>query len=144
MANRMKLEIGGFDELLNQLEELGGDVKKTVEEQLTFAAETVADDTVDAMDDSNLPAQGKFSKGETIKTIVRHPSVEWVGDTAVCGVGFDMNQGGAGLLLITGTPDMKPNYKLQEIYARKKYMKKLNSKIQEGIMDVIAEKMGEK
>lgn len=146
MARRLKLEISGgsFDRLLEQFEELGGNVTKLVTEQLTFAAETVADDTVDAMNPSYFPRQGKYSHGGTLKTLVRHPQVIWTGDIAEVGVGFDTSKGGASTFLIFGTPSMRPNYKLEDIYARKKYLKKIIDDISEGITDEITDIMGAK
>lgn len=142
MAKRMQLQIGGFDEWLKHLDELGGDVKTVVEEQLQMASETVGEDTADAMDKSNLPAKGKYSTGETFKTIILQPKVTWTGDIAEVGVGFDLSERQVGLLLITGTPSMRPNYKLEDIYARKKYMKWINDGIAEAVEDEIIRKMG--
>ena len=142
MGSTLKLEISGFTELLTRLDKLGGDIRTVVDDALTQAAETIADDTVDAMATANLPAGGKYSQGETMASIVRHPIVEWNGTLASVGVGFDFGKPGAGGFLITGTPRMSPNHALQSIYKRKKYMKSIQDDISGLVSEAIVEKMG--
>ena len=97
-------------------------------------AETVAEDTKEAVAKANLPAHGVYSNGDTEKTIVMSPKVEWSGELGEIGLGFDKTKPGAGGFLITGTPKMQPDYKLQDIYARKSYA----SKMTRDIMDYLS------
>lgn len=140
--NTLKLTTSGFDELITKLDELGGDIMGVVEDALIQAGETIGDDTVEAVDEAYLPAEGKYSKGDTKKSIIRKPKVEWKGTTASVGVGFDYSKPGAGGFLITGTPRMKPDYELQKIYKKKQYMKQIKSGMIEIVQNAIAEKMG--
>ena len=140
--NTLRLDADGFDALIRRLESLGGNVKKAVADALGQAAETIAEDTKEAIASSNLPAGGKYSKGNTAKSIITDASVNWQGDVAWVPVGFDFNAQGAGGYLITGTPRMKPDAKLEQIYTRKKYMRQLQEDMQEVISDYITEKMG--
>lgn len=142
MGSVLKLDLSGFKEMLERLDKLGGDIKNVVEDALTQAAETIADDTVDAMSTANLPAGGKYSHGETMASIVRHPVVEWQGTYASVGVGFDFDKPGAGGFLITGTPRMAPNHALQAIYKRKKYMKSIQDDMSEIVSEAIVDRMG--
>lgn len=137
----MKLELGGFEELLDKLDKIGGDLKPVVTDALEQAGETIEWDTKDAVAKSNLPAKGKFSKGATEKSIVSNPKVKWTAGVAEIGVGFDYGKDGAGGFLITGTPRMKPDQALLTMYKRKKYMIKVRSEMEEIVNDAIVEIM---
>lgn len=141
--NTLRLDLSGFDELLTELDRLGGDLEAVVEEALRFAAESVSEDTKEAVETVKyLPAHGKYSHGDTLKSVVKHPKVEWEGTTAVAPVGFDYGEPGAGGLLITGTPKMKPNPELERIYTRKKYMKWILEGMMDNVTDAIADRLG--
>lgn len=139
--NTLRLDLSGFEEMVTKLEALNGNVQKAVTDALQQAAETVHDDTVDAMRKQNLPHKGIYSTGRTALTIVQ-ASVEWSGTIGVAPVGFDYGEKGAGGYLISGTPRMQPNRALEQIYTRKKYMKQLQEDMQEVISDYINEAMG--
>lgn len=138
--NTLRLDTSGFEELITKLDAVGGGVQKAVTDALLQAAETVRDDTVDAMAAINLPAQGKYSTGDTMRSIVE-PAVTWSGTVAETPVGFDFSKPGAGGFLISGTPRMQPNPKLEEIYTRKRYMNALQQDMQDVITDYIIDKM---
>lgn len=139
--NTLRLEIGGFKELITKLDSLNGDVQKAVTDAMQQAAETVRDDTADALADEYMPALGKYSTGRTKATVVA-PSVAWSGTIAETPVGFDYGKKGAGGFLISGTPRMKPNRKLEQIYTRKKYMQQLSADMQEVVLDFIDDVLG--
>lgn len=139
--NTLKLQLGGFQELITKLDSLQGDVKKAVTDALEQTGETIGEDTVDAVDNANLPAKGEYSKGQTKASIITNPLVHWSGNQAEIGVGFDYSKKGAGGFLITGTPRMKPDYELQKIYKRKKYMNQIQNDMADVVNDYIKEKM---
>lgn len=139
--NVLKLQTKGFEELITKLEGLNGNVKKAVTDALEQVGETIGEDTEDAIEKSNLPAYGKYSKGNTKNSIVKNPTVNWAGTSAEIGIGFDFGKPGAGGFLITGTPRMKPDYELQKIYKRRKYMSQIQSDMAEIVNDYIVEKM---
>ena len=68
--NTLRLELSGFKELLTKLDKLGGDVPGMVEGALMQASGTIADDTLAALANANLPAGGKFSVGDTKAAVV--------------------------------------------------------------------------
>lgn len=140
--NTLKLDLRGFDELIEKLDKLEGDVKQTVESALEQAGETIEWETVDAVQKSNFPAGGKYSTGDTEKSIVRNPKVEWEGMSASIDVGFDYGKPGAGGYLITGTPRMKPDNALGKIYKSKKFMKEIQESMKEVVAEEIKAKMG--
>lgn len=137
--NTLKLDLRGFDELIEKLDKLEGDVKHTVESALEQAGETIEWETVDAVQKSNLPADGKYSNGDTEKSIVRNPKAEWEGMSASINVGFDYGKPGAGGYLITGTPRMNA---LRKIYKSKKFMKEIQESMKEVVAEEIKAKMG--
>lgn len=137
----MRLELTGFEELLDKLDKIGGDLKPVVTDALEQAGETIEWDTKEAVAKANLPAKGKFSKGDTEKTIVSNPKVNWTAGVATIGVGFDYGKDGAGGFLITGTPRMKPDQALLTMYKRKKYMAKIKSEMEEIVNEAIEEIM---
>ena len=139
--NTLKLQLGGFQELITKLDSLQGDVKKAVTDALEQAGETIGEDTMDAVNDANLPAKGVYSKGQTKASIISNPTVHWSGNQAEIGVGFDYSKKGAGGFMITGTPRMKPDYELQKIYKRKKYMNQIQNDMADVVNDYIKEKM---
>lgn len=139
--NTLKLQLGGFDDLITKLESLQGDVKGAVTDALNKAGGTIGEDTKKAVDTSNLPAEGAYSKGQTKESIVSNPHVQWSGTQAEIGVGFDYSKKGAGGFLITGTPRMKPDYALQKIYKQKKYMNGIQKDMREVVNDYIVGKM---
>lgn len=133
--NTMSLDLKGFNELLTKLDGAGGDLKKVVTEALEEAGEKIGNDTEQAVQKSKLPAHGKFSQGDTAKTVVMNPKVEWSGDTASIGVGFDFSKKGAGGFLIKGyyqnyhgTPrHMAPQPQLNAMYTGKGYMRQIQN-----------------
>lgn len=139
--NTLKLQLGGFEELITKLDSLGGDIKGVVEDALGQAGETIGYDTIEALAKENLPRKGKYSTGDTEKSVILNPPVEWEGQTAVIGVGFDYNKPGAGGLLISGTPRMKPDTKLKGMHRGKKYMTQIQDDMKDIVNDEIERRM---
>lgn len=139
--NTLKLDTSGLTELLTKLDAVGGDMKPAAEEALKKASERIADDTETAIQKVNLPAHGKYSTGDTEKSIIRNAQVEWNGLVGSVPVGFDFSKAGAGGYLITGTPKMKPDKELRKIYKGKKYMQELQEKMQSVIRVYIGKAM---
>ena len=54
--NTLDLDTSGIEELINKLKKLEGDVKSAVTDALEQAAETVEEDTREAIQPQNLPA----------------------------------------------------------------------------------------
>lgn len=137
MAGRNKFNIdwSQFEEYAIELEKYGQSVKQTFTNVMEQEVENVQADTLDAVSKANLPANGKYSQGDTQKAIDLYPKVEWSGTTGSIGLGFDKTKPNAGTFLITGTPKMRPDYELEKIYVRKKYVKEMTDDIFEYFMD---------
>ena len=126
MAGRGKMlsiDFSAFSDYAERLDQLGADLQQVIGDAMDQAAETVQWDVTDAMATVNLPAGGKYSQGEI-------------------GLGFDKTKPGAGGFLITGTPKMRPNYALEDIFSRKKYLKTLMNQISDELQDAIDERIG--
>lgn len=101
--------------LIKELEQLDGDVKKTTEKALIKSQKHIT---------KNLHKEMKKHKqtGETEKSIVENPTIIWVGNMyAEIDVGFDLSNGGLpSIFLMYGTPRAEKDQKLfNAIYGRK-------------------------
>ena len=114
--------IAKLDDLQANLHEIVGDIMEAEGEEVTVL-------TQEAVAKAYLPAKGDYSNGDTEKSIVKNPQVEWSGEVATIGLGFDQTMPGAGGFLITGTPKMNPDYKLEQIYSSNRFTKKMEKRI---------------
>jgi hypothetical protein len=140
----IEIDFGVFEDLADQLEKLGADLKTTFSEVMEEEGKKVAQDTVEAVQNVNLPAGGRYSSSakETANSIIMNPKVEWSGSEASIGLGFDKTKPGAGGFLITGTPKMRPDYALEKIYGQKKYERDMKKHMIEGLQDQIHKRLG--
>lgn len=138
----MRLDVRGFEEYIHKLEDLEADLKPIVTDALGQAAETIEHDTIDAVAKEYLPAGGKYSRGDTEASIVRGAKAKWDGATAEINVGFDYSKPGAGGLLITGTPRMRPGTELNKMYRGKRYMKQIQKDMVGVFQSEIEKRMG--
>lgn len=138
MAKKMlSVDFSNFSNYAEKLENLGADLQDIFGKVMQEAAEEVQNETRAALADGNLPAHGKYSQGDTMNSVVDDTSVTWHGYVGEVSLGFDKTKKGSGGFLITGTPKMKPDYKLQEIYQTKKYESKIKKEIEETLQDEI-------
>lgn len=138
MAKKMlSVDFSNFSNYAEKLENLGADLQDIFGKVMQEAAEEVQNETRAALADGNLPAHGKYSQGDTMNSVIDDTSVTWHGYVGEVSLGFDKTKKGSGGFLITGTPKMKPDYKLQEIYQTKKYESKIKKEIEETLQDEI-------
>lgn len=107
--NRIGLQVKGFDEYMAKLDKLGGSqaMRRGVESALKASKEYVNPQIEAAM--TKLPAGGKYSTGDTKKSIDKNMSIDWQGMTASIKVGFDFKKSGmTSIFLMYGTPKMSP------------------------------------
>ena len=135
-------EFDGLDGYAERINELNGDVKKIVADALEQAADDPTADTIEGVKKKNLPAKGKYSRGKTAETVIKSPRVTWAANIGTIGIGFDKTKNGAGTLLITGTPRMKPANKLAKVYTSKKTVKEFHDAVSEALKNAIEELEG--
>lgn len=135
MANKMTIDFDGFDEMIAQLDDLGGNLKEVTEAALIATHEYVTPQIKAAFAKHNI----KYSH-ETAKSIIDSPNIEWQGMLASVDVGFKISNGGlASIFVMYGTPKMAPDRKLYNaIYGSK--TKKEVAEIQRNIIAEAIEK----
>lgn len=117
MANKMKLEFAGFDEVLKRLTALEADTKSIAEEALHKTFDIVTREAEIGISAPYLPAQGKYSTGRTAESLLRTFSVDWDGTVGSTNVGFQIDKGGLpSIFLIRGTPKMKKDQRLYDAF----------------------------
>lgn len=139
--NKAKVKLEGFKEMITTLDSLGGDLVGIAADALSQAGETIGWDTMEAAQNPNMPAEGKYSTGRTEQAVLTTPRVEVSGNLVEVGAGFDYTKDGAGGILITGTPRMKPNYELNKIFKGKRYMNNISKDIEAVVQDEIERRM---
>jgi len=141
--NTFTLDTAPLEGLVQKILDLDGDAREAVESALEQAAETISDDTLDAIAPGNLPAQGRYSTGATEASVLRDQKVRWTGTNAWIPVGFDFTMPGAGGYLITGTPKMAPVAQLRKMYKQKRYMADIQKDITDVLEDALVRAMEE-
>ncbi len=139
--NKAKVKLEGFKEMITALDSLGGDLVGIAADALSQAGETIGWDTLEAAQNPNMPAEGKYSTGRTEQAVLTTPRVEVSGNLVEVGAGFDYTKDGAGGILITGTPRMKPNYELQKIFKGRRYMNNISKDIEAVVQDEIERRL---
>lgn len=110
----VNLEFTGFDEILKKLTKLEADTQKIAEEALTETHKIITAKAESAVAKSNLPAHGKFSHGETEKSIKRDPDITWNGTIGSVAVGYNIKKGGLpSIFMMYGSPRYM---KVQAVY----------------------------
>lgn len=112
--NRIGLHFEGFDEVIQQFQELERDMKPVVEEALRESQKIVAEKARDAM-------AKHHRSGRTEESVKETGEVFWSGSEAEIGVGFEISSGGLpSVFLMYGTPRMKKDSKVYNaIYGKK-------------------------
>ena len=139
--NKAKVKLEGFKEMITALDSLGGDLVGIAADALSQAGETIGWDTLEAAQNPNMPAEGKYSTGRTEQAVLTTPRVEASGNLVEVGAGFDYTKDGAGGILITGTPRMKPNYELTKIFKGRRYMNNISKDIEAVVQDEIERRL---
>lgn len=135
----LSIDFSCFEDFADTLDQMGMDLKPIFTDVMEESGEAVGKDVKAAVQRPNLPALGKYQgpNKQTEESIIMNPKVEWSGNLGEMGLGFDKTKPGAGGWLITGTPEMKPDYELEKIFARKKYASDLVKNIRAYLDDVI-------
>lgn len=139
--NKAKVKLEGFKEMITALDSLGGDLVGIAADALSQAGETIGWDTLEAAQNPNMPAEGKYATGRTEQAVLTTPRVEVSGNLVEVGAGFDYTKDGAGGILITGTPRMKPNYELNKIFKGRRYMNNISKDIEAVVQDEIERRL---
>lgn len=140
--NKVSIDFKAFSDYAERIDQLNGDLKEVITMALEKAGETIQADTLAALDATNLPAGGKYSRGDTADAVIDDIRVTWSGSVGEIGLGFDKTKPGAGGWLITGTPKMAPDRALQKIYKQQSYMNKRKKEMEEVFIEAVNRLMG--
>ena len=140
--NGIHIDYSAFSDLIAQLDEYTDKVADIVAESMEEVGQTLAEETIDALGSANLPAKGVYSRERTIASVVTNPKAENQGSFVEIGLGFDKTKPGEGGLLVTGTPKMSPDYKLEAIYGTRKYETKMKKQIKQKLEEELSEAVG--
>lgn len=121
--NKIGLQTSAFKDLMEKLDELGDSpaMKKGTESALKASKAFVNSQINKCMAKGNLPAGGKYSTGDTKRSVDTDMNVVWEGLTASIKAGFDFKKSGLkSIFLMYGTPKMQPVAGLKDaIYGAK-------------------------
>ena len=136
---KMQIEFDGFDLILKKLNSLNANTKAIAEDALKETHKIVTEKAERAMQKSNLPAKGNFSRApHTLDALRRQAEIEWSGDVGTVHVGFDIRHGGLASIFLmygtsrNGTPRMEPAKGLEGAFyssATRKQIKDAQEKI---------------
>lgn len=132
MANKTYIEFDGFDEVVNRIKKLDGDIKGVTEKALKETHKIITNNADKAI-------RPHHKTGQTEKSLKRQAEVKWSGSLASVEVGFDISNGGlASIFLMYGTkgtprhPPIKKDQKLYNAFFGKKTREEI-MKLQENI-----------
>lgn len=102
MANKLSLDFKGFEEMIAEIDGMGGDMQRAVDGALKQTKSFVTGQLEQEI--------GKHRRtGRTEASLDKDMSVEWDGTTASIDVGFHIRDGGlASVFLMYGTPRHGP------------------------------------
>ena len=138
--NKIGLQFNGYKELTEELDRLGGDLKKTTERALVQSKAYVTKNLLSVTHKQDYPAGGKYSTGKTRHSIDTSKTVQWNGSEGSIDVGFDIDKGGLTSIFLMygtkvhGTPRMKPVKGMYEAVYGKDTQAKIR-KIQKQVFD---------
>ena len=120
------VEFEGFNELIDRIEKLNGDLKSITERALTESFKLVTPDLHQAM-------QKHKQTGRTEGSIVDNSTVKWDDEVASIKVGFNIKKGGLpSIFLMYGTPRIPKDQALYNAIYGKKTQEEIR-KLQEEI-----------
>lgn len=128
------LDFSGMKKLMERYEKMGGNVKQAAEDALKATHKQITPGIEQAWQPHNV----KYT-GNTGKTIVKEPCVEWEGLVSSVDIGFDITNGGMpSIYLMYGTPRITPDRNLYNSI----YGSKTRKEAKELQTEIIYKKMG--
>lgn len=140
----LTLNYKGFANYMARLDELAGNkgMNRGVDAALKESKKYVNNQISEAIENKNLPAHGKYSKGDTRKSLDKNFKIEWDGTCAEIKVGFIFEKSGmSSIMLMYGTPRMEPANGLYDAIYGSKISRKIKKIQSEAIAKVISRVM---
>lgn len=140
--NKIGLQFSGFQEMIEKLDKLEGDIFQTTEQALRESKTYVTDQLLAVTVKGNFPAHGKYSTGKVRESIDRTDTVIWQGSTASIDVGFEFEKSGpVSIFLMYGTPRMPKVQSMFDAIYGSQTKKKIKEIQKEVFAKAIKEKM---
>ncbi|WP_458397874.1 hypothetical protein [Anaerotignum sp.] len=110
---RMSITFKGFEQLAENIDAIGGDLHKAVDEALNESQKIIQSNLTSAA----APYAGKgrkgYATGEMYGNIISNPQIEWNGLVGEVKVGFNLSSGGwHSIFVMYGTPRMAKDPKV--------------------------------
>jgi len=129
---KFSLEFDGLEEMIKQFSDLGADIIPVGTKALEASHDYITPLIHEKMSKSNLPAKGKYSKGQSESQIIDDKNVEWSGFNGTIDIGFSLDEGITPIFLMYGGNHSNPVKGLKStIYGTK--TKEEIAKIQEEV-----------
>lgn len=130
--NSMKLDLTGFNTMLESIQKAGGQIDKAAEKALTESATPFYEDL-------KVGIKKHRKSGLTESSLLDPKNIVWEGNRVTLKVGFDMSKGGLpALFLEYGTPKQKATPFIQPAIKRNQPKAK---KIQKNVLSEILEEL---
>lgn len=142
--NTLNLKLNGLQQLLVKYAELDSDLKPITERALQTASDAITKEVIIGVQKPSLPSGGKYSSGETEASVIKNPKVQWAGNIAEVGLGFDYAKPGAGGYLIKGrySPTQMPAAShLNMVFTGKGYMNRVRMDMEKVVSKEISKIM---
>lgn len=140
--NKIGLQFSGFQEMIEKLDKLEGDIFQTTEQALRESKTYVTNQLLAVTVKGNFPAHGKYSTGKVRESIDRADTVIWQGSTASIDVGYEFEKSGpVSIFLMYGTPRMPKVQSMFDAIYGSQTKKKIKEIQKEVFAKAIKEKM---
>ena len=132
---KFELNFDGIEILSKRFEDMGGDLKKLADKALKETHAHITPKIEQAMSSSKF----NFNHTGDTKGSLQHKSrIEWVGNVASVGVGYDIKRGGLpSIFLMHGTPTITPDRNLYNAVFSNKTKKEVQELQQDIFMKAI-------
>lgn len=107
------LDFHDLEGMMKRFEKANVNIKPATEKALKRTHKFVTENLDKHTTKQYFPKGGKYSEGDTKKSIYRDDAVRWIGSQAYIGVGYDVSKDITSIFLMYGTPRMP---KVDEIY----------------------------
>ena len=127
--SKCKMSFSGYEEIIQDIERIGGDVPKTITKAVELSGKIVTDRYKEVIKKHHFT-------GVTEESLVQDPKAVNDGKKITMKTGFNLNEGGlASIYLDRGTPKQKPVNYIRKI--------KKDKAVTGAIENVLEEKWGE-
>ncbi len=133
---KMSITFSGFDDLATEIDRMGGNLTKAVNDALEDTQKIVKDNLTSAASVYISKGRKGYATGKMYDAIITDTRIDWAGTTAEVNVGFSTNGGATkagfmhSIFIMYGTPRMAKDQKVYNAIKGTKTQKDI-AKVQE-------------